>query len=57
MNKYIIFRFICVIALWILLCYLLISSRGINFMVLFTLAASAVIVFVPLYKKYIRKKN
>ena len=57
MSKYNIFRFACLTALWLILCYLLIDTRGINFMVIFTIIVSGVIVFVPLYKKYIRKKE
>ena len=57
MSKYNIFRFACLTALWLILCYLLISTRGINFMVILTITVSGVIVFVPLYNKYIRKKE
>ena len=33
------------------------KSMYIDFMVIFTIVASGIIVFVPLYKKYVRKKN
>jgi len=53
-----IIRFSCVTLLWLLLCYLLISrAREINFMVIFTIVASGIIIFVPLYKKYIKGKK
>lgn len=56
MSKYNIFRFACLVMLWLALCYLLVKGRGIDGPVIFAVAASGIIVFVPLYKKYIRKK-
>ena len=48
-------RFGCIFALWVLLVYLLITrSARIDFMTIFTIVASGIIVFVPLYKKYYR---
>lgn len=52
-----IFRFGCICVLWIFLCYLVVKGRGIDTMSIFTIVASGIIVFVPLYKKYIRKKK
>lgn len=52
MKKYIIFRFVCLILLWVGLCVVLLTSRKIDFMVVFSIIASGIIVFVPLYKKY-----
>lgn len=42
---------ICIILLWGVLCYLLLtSSEKLTFDSIFALVASAIIVFVPLYK-------
>ncbi len=51
-------RFACILLLWLALCYLLLTRAArIDFMVIFTIVASGIIVFVPLYKKYVRKKD
>lgn len=57
MNRYAIFRFVCVVLLWIFLCILLVTSRKIDFMVIFTIIASGIIIFVPLYKRYKKAKS
>ncbi len=57
MKAYTIFRLMCLTALWIILCYLLIQGRGINLWSLFVIFASGIVVFVPLYKKYMRNGN
>lgn len=54
MKGTILVRFICVLSLWLLLCYLLISQRTFTLWTLFVIIASGIIIFVPLYKKYIR---
>lgn len=42
---------VCITLLWGVLCYiLLVYSEKITFDVVFTLVASAIIVFVPIYK-------
>ena len=52
-----IIRFACILLLWLALCWLLLTRAArIDFMVIFTIVASGIIVFVPLYKKYVRKK-
>ncbi|MGM9856148.1 MAG: hypothetical protein ACI31B_10565 [Muribaculaceae bacterium] len=49
-------RFGFIAALWVGLCWLLLTlSSKIDFRVIFTIIASGIIVFVPLYKKYLRK--
>ena len=49
-------RFACILGLWLLLVYMLLTRAArIDFMVIFAIVASGIIVFVPLYKKYIRK--
>ncbi len=51
-------RFGFIVVLWIVLCYLLLTrSAKIDFMVIFTIIASGIVIFVPLYKKYIRGKK
>lgn len=47
-----------IVGLWIFLVYVLLSRvERIDGMVVFTIVASAIIVFVPLYKKYLKKKS
>lgn len=49
---------VCLILLWGILCYMLLSySKTINFDVIFALVASAIIVFVPLYKNIRHRKE
>lgn len=50
-------RFICIAALWLLLCFLMIAGRPFTLWTLFVIVASGIVVFVPLYKKYIRNKQ
>lgn len=57
MRKYSIFRLLCVVLLWIFLCFLLIRGRGINGQVIFTIIASGIIIFIPIYKKINREKD
>ncbi len=52
MSKYLIFRFVCLVLLWVALCVILLMSRKIDFMVIFAIIASGIVIFVPLYKKY-----
>ena len=50
-----IFRLTCIIVLWAVLCVAVVTSQRFTLRVAFVLVASAIIVFVPMYKKYIRK--
>jgi len=51
-------RFACILLLWVCLCWLLLTRTArIDAMTIFTIVASGIIVFVPLYKKYVRKKD
>ena len=43
--------------LWLWLAFLLLSKGGVNLRNILLLAMSGVIVFVPLMKKYFRKKD
>ncbi len=47
------FRFSCIVVLWLLLCWLVLTRTDeITLMTVFSIVASGIIVFVPLYKKY-----
>lgn len=49
---------VCITLLWGALCYMLLAySERINFDVIFALIASAIIVFVPLYKNFKHRKE
>ena len=51
-------RFIFILALWLCLCYLLVTrARQIDVMVIFSIVASGIIVVVPLYERYYKKKD
>lgn len=51
-----IIRFLFIAALWLLLVYVLLQRAArIDFMTIFTIVASGIVVFVPLYKKYVEK--
>lgn len=51
-------RFTFIFVLWLVLCYLLITRvPKIDFMTIFSIVASGIIVFVPLYKKYRRDRD
>lgn len=52
-----IIRFVFILALWLVLCYLLVTRRGLDGMTVFIIVASGIVVWVPLYKKYIRDKK
>ncbi len=54
MKGTVIFRFVCIALLWLILCYMLVSRQPFTLKVLFVIVASGIVVFVPLYKKYIR---
>lgn len=42
---------------WIWLCWSLLALGGVNLKNLFLVVASGIVIFVPLWKKYIRKEN
>ena len=49
MSKYNIFRFACVVLLWLALCYILITrSQVVDFRVVFAIIASGIVIFVPI---------
>lgn len=48
-------RFGFIAALWLLLCYIIVSSSPrITPMTIFAIVTSGIVTFVPLYKKYIK---
>ena len=51
------FRFVCLTLLWLCLCYLVVAAQPFTLRTLFIIIASGIIVFVPMYKKYIRKPH
>ncbi len=62
MKGAVIFRLICIVALWVIFCGWLIvryQEAGVewNLRTIFPIVASGIIVFVPLYKKYIKNGN
>ena len=62
MKGAIIFRLSCIVLLWLFFCGWLLTRYAetgtpITLRSLFPLVASAIIVFVPLYKKYIKKSG
>jgi len=50
-------RFACILGLWLFLVYIVWTTAVHNIMTVFAIVASGIIVFVPLYKKYIRDKK
>lgn len=57
-RKFTTFNIICIIALWIILCYFVIKgNEGINGQTAFAIIASGIIVFVPIYKSFRNKKE
>lgn len=56
-RKFSTFNIICLSLLWVILCYFVIAGSGINFMTIFAIVASGIIVFAPIYKSKKREKN
>ncbi|MBD5300163.1 MAG: hypothetical protein K2M71_03515 [Duncaniella sp.] len=52
-------RFGFIAVLWLLLCYMVVASQPFTLWVAFVIVASGIVVWVPLYKKYIKngKRN
>lgn len=48
-------RFACIAILWVALCYLLVTGSKFTLRTAFVIVASGIVVFVPLYKKYMKK--
>lgn len=54
MNTSIIIRFVILGVLWLAVVVLLLSTRPLTPYLAFVIVASAIIVFVPMYKKYVK---
>lgn len=57
MNASNIFRFGFVGLLWVGLVYYILSASQVTLMTYFAIVASGIIIFVPMYKKYIKNKK
>ena len=51
----VIIRFVIVGVLWLALAAYILTHAVINFFTLFAIVASAILVFMPMYKKYVKK--
>lgn len=47
-------RFGFIALLWLALCYIVVVSQPMSLRVIFVIVASGIVVWVPLYKKYIK---
>ncbi len=47
-------RFICLTLLWVVLCVMVVASQPFTLRVAFIIICSGIVVWVPLYKKYIK---
>ncbi|MBR6758083.1 MAG: hypothetical protein IKM35_06380 [Bacteroidaceae bacterium] len=56
-RKFSTFNIICLTLLWVMLCYLVITKSELNFMTIFAIVASGIIVFVPIYKSKKREND
>ncbi len=50
-------RLVFIALLWAVLCVLMIATQPFTLSTLFWVVASGVVVFVPLYKKYVRDRK
>lgn len=62
MKGAVIFRLVCIAALWILICVwyvdrLVRTNTDLNLRTLFPILASGIIIIVPLYKKYFKNAD
>lgn len=51
------FNIICLALLWVVLCMFVLTAGEVNFMSIFAIVASGIIVFVPIYKSRKREKE
>lgn len=56
-TGYVFFRLLCIVALWVLLCWFVIKGRGFNGPTCLVVLISGGIVFIPLYKKYLQSDD
>lgn len=57
MNIGTILRFIILGILWLGLVYYIVSHAEMTFTTCFSIVASGIVIFVPMYKKYIKNKK
>lgn len=57
MTGYQIFRFVCLILLWLIMCWFVVAYQPFTLRVAFIVVASGIIVFVPVYKKYVKQRR
>lgn len=55
MKTSVIWRFVILGCLWLALAAYILMHAKMNFFTIFAIVASGIIVFVPLYKKYVNK--
>lgn len=55
MKASVIFRFVVLFLLWLVTVGYLLTHAKLTLYLVFVIVASAIIVFVPMYKKYVRK--
>lgn len=48
-------QIVCIVLLWCILCFLLVTTKEIDGMTIFAIFASMIIVFVPIYKSIKRR--
>ena len=56
-RKFSTFNIICLTLLWLILIYLIITRSAINFMTVFIIVVSSILIFVPIYKSKKREKD
>lgn len=56
MNTSVILRFVILGVLWLGLVIYLVAAAPFTLYTAFVIVASAIIIFVPMYKKYVKKK-
>lgn len=56
-RKFTTFNIICLVSLWVILSGCVLAYSPINFMTIFTIIASGIIVFVPVYKSKKKEKD
>lgn len=54
MDTPILIRFVFIGLLWLFLCWLVVASQPFSLRVAFIIMASGIVVWVPLYKKYVK---
>lgn len=53
MKKSVVIGIILLFAVWVILCVFMLRAGGLNLKNIFVVIASGIVIFVPLWKKYI----